>query len=399
MFLWDQAGWITALHEQSCGSCPLPGHCTAGEAGQRCRGERAAVAVPLLPQPGRAGPGQDGPGRGAVPQQGSPAGTPPPHPSLADPSAFYGGGEPSSTRSSLAGQGCLVLAPGSRDWPERGRQGVPNATGTAAAGGPVPAPRGASSRGRCAPSPLAPQPPPRRTGAPTRCRRWDVASAAAGPSPRAGGRARRGKLRSLPQEPGRSRRAAPAVPLPLPSPGPPRRDGALPLRAGLPRPAPPPARRAPGRRLSPPHPRAGSNGLLAAPAPPSARGGRAASGPFSAATHRLPLQLDFFPELLHFHFQFVLLAQVLDVDGWHRLHCQSAEGRREEDKRLPLGSRGAGAGAPGRARGGGAVGRPPPARPRAHSPGAVRAAPLLGGGGRRFLSGAPGTPSPRRSGL
>uniref|UniRef100_A0A8B9BUA3 Tissue factor pathway inhibitor 2 n=1 Tax=Anser brachyrhynchus TaxID=132585 RepID=A0A8B9BUA3_9AVES len=28
--------------------------------------------------------------------------------------------------------------------------------------------------------------------------------------------------------------------------------------------------------------------------------------------HRLPLQLDFFPQLLHFHFQFVLLAQVLD---------------------------------------------------------------------------------------
>lgn len=63
MFLWDQAGWITALHQRSCGSCPLPGHCTAGEAGQRCRGERAAVAVPLLPQPGRAGPGRARTGR------------------------------------------------------------------------------------------------------------------------------------------------------------------------------------------------------------------------------------------------------------------------------------------------------------------------------------------------
>lgn len=94
------------------------------------------------------------------------------------------------------------------------------------------------------------------------------------------------------------------------------------------------------------------------PAPgPAAR--RAASGPFSVSAHRLPFQLHFFPELLHFHFQFVLLAQVLDVDGWHRLHYRSAQGVRT--KGYVWAARAPGPEPPS---GGGAVGRPPPARPR-----------------------------------
>lgn len=134
-----------------------------------------------------------------------------------------------------------------------------------------------------------------------------------------------------------------------------RQDGALPLRpaglrAGL------PAR--PRRR-----PTAPRRGCPATPRP--RRSPRPCRRPLA---HRLPLQLHFFPELLHFHFQFVLLAQIFDVDRRHGVRCQSAErgrGRGREDKGLPLGCEAVGPGAPGRAvgrwDGGAAAPGPPPA--------------------------------------
>lgn len=99
MFLWNEAGWVTARHGLCSGSCPPPGHCTAREAGR-----------------GRPPP-SSGPGQGVVPQQGSP-GFPredlPQHQHVPVRSA-YKRGEQSALRSSLAWQGCLVPALGAAD--------------------------------------------------------------------------------------------------------------------------------------------------------------------------------------------------------------------------------------------------------------------------------------------
>lgn len=215
----------------------------------------------------------------------------------------------------------------------------------------VPVPRGL---------PLSPQPPPAGWG-----RREPGASLTSGRRP------------GVPE--GDTGAERPPAPLPLAGPGCP-----APPRPASPDPAPGTA-----------------PGGCRAPRPPLSRG---APRPLP---HRLPLQLDFFPQLLHFHFQFVLLAQVLDVDGRHGLRCRSPEGGKEGGQKVTAGQRGRpGPEPPGGLRGGGAVGRrgygaAAPGPPPGSLTGCRRAVPARPAAPRPPLPprAAPRTPSPSRSGL
>lgn len=111
----------------------------------RAEGGRGRAAPPAAP-PGAV---LYGTGSGAATRL--PASTPPPHLVLAGPKAFYRG-EQSSKRDAppLATRRCFVLAPGSRDPQARGTQRVPSTSRITSTSGPLPAPRGALSRGRCA---------------------------------------------------------------------------------------------------------------------------------------------------------------------------------------------------------------------------------------------------------
>lgn len=179
-----------------------------------------------------------------------------------------------------------------------------------------------------------------------------------------------------------------------------------PAAAGRGAPAPPwavapcPAARptCPRAPHEPPHPGPGVTGLLPARVPavgqPRASSPRPLTGCLSSFTSFRSCSTSIFS------LSFSLRSSMLMAGIVYTANARR-EGKREGGRtkgyrwaaRPPGPEPPGGRGAAGRWDGG----RPRPA-PGAHSHGAVRAAPLLGGGGR-FLSGAPGTPSPRRSGL